>query len=252
MRSMLFSFGFHEDTVELVMSCISSTSASLLVNGSQLESFKPSRELRQGDPISPYIFILCMEFLSSLINKKCEEVKWIKVKASRGGLKFSHSFFVDDLLLYAKADRGNCEAIVDVLEEFCELTGQKISKVKSKVFFSPNTPEETKDDLVQLLEINKTSNLGKYLGFPILHKGRRRNDFQSVVERVQAKLAGWKNKCLSPAGRIMLIKAAVITIPEYTMQCYRIPVRICDEVDKLIRDFLWGSTVERKKMHMVG
>ena len=252
MRSMLFSFRFHEDTVELVMSCISSTSASLLVNGSQLESFKPSRGLRQGDPISPYIFILCMEFLSSLINKKCEEVKWIKVKASRGGLEFSHSFFVDDLLLYAKADRGNCEPIVDVLEEFCELTGQKISKVKSKVFFSPNTPEETKDDLVQLLEINKTSNLGKYLGFPILHKGRRRNDFQSVVERVQAKLAGWKNKCLSPAGRIMLIKAAVIAIPEYTMQCYRIPVRICDEVDKLVRDFLWGSTMERKKMHMVG
>ena len=139
MRSMLFSFGFHEDTVELVMSCIFSTSTFLLVNGSQLDSFEPSRGLRQGNPISPYIFILCMEFLSSLINKKCEEGKWIKVKASRGGPGFSHSFFADDLLLYAKADRGNCEAIVDVLEEFCELTGQKISKVKSKVFFSSNT-----------------------------------------------------------------------------------------------------------------
>ena len=104
---------------------------------------------------------------------------------------------------------------------------------------------------MQLLGINKTSNLGKYLGFPILHKGRRRNDFQCVVERVQAKLAGWKTKCLSPAGRIVLIKVAVTAIPEYTMQCYRIPVRICDEVDKLVRDFLWGLTVERKKMHMV-
>ena len=89
-----------------------------------------------------------MEFISSLINKKCEEGKWIKVKASRGGPGFSHSFFADDLLLYAKADRGNCEAIVDVLEELCELTRQKISRVKSKVFFFPNTSEETKDDLV--------------------------------------------------------------------------------------------------------
>ena len=147
-RSMLFSFGFHEDTVELVISCISSTSASLLFNGNQLESFNPFRGLRQGDPISPYIFVLYMEFLSSLINKKCEEGKWVKVKASRGGPGFSHSFFANDFLLYAKADWGNYEAIVDVLEEFCELTGQKISKVKSKVFFSPNTPKETKEELV--------------------------------------------------------------------------------------------------------
>ena len=182
------------------MSCISSTSTTLLFNGSQLETFNPSKGLRQGDPISPYIFILCMEFLSSLINKKCEDGNWVKVKASHGGLGFSHSFFADDLLFYAKVDRGNYEAIVDVLEEFCVLTGQKISKAKSKVFFSPNIPEETKEELVLLLGINEASNLGKYLGFPILHKGRRRNDFQFVVERVQVKLAGWKTKCLSLAG----------------------------------------------------
>lgn len=76
-----------------------------------------------------------MEFLSSLINKNCEDGKSAKVKASHGGPGFSHSFFADDLLLYAKANRGNCKAVVDVLEEFCVLTGQKISKVKSKVFF---------------------------------------------------------------------------------------------------------------------
>ena len=215
--------------------------------GASLKRLISKRGLRQGDPLSPYIFIVCMEFVSSLINKKCEDGNWVKVKASHGGLGFSHSFFADDLLFYAKVDRGNYEAIVDVLEEFCVLTGQKISKAKSKVFFSPNIPEETKEDLVLLLGINETSNLGKYLSFPILHKGRRRNDFQFMVERVQVKLAGWKTKCLSLASRLVLIKAAVTVIPEYTMQCYRILVRICDEVDKLVRNFLWGSTVERKK-----
>ena len=193
-----------------------------------------------------------MEFLSSLINKKCEDGKWRKVKASRGGPGISHTFFVDDLLLFAKADYENCEAIVEVLEEFCVLTGHKISKAKSKVFFSPNTLSETKEEIVQLLGINETSNLGKYLGFPILHKGRCRNDFQFVVEKVKAKLVDWKTKCLSPAGRLVLIKAAMTAIPEYTTQCYKIPVRFCDEVEKLVRNFPWGSTVEIKKMHMVG
>ena len=72
------------------------------------------------------------------------------------------------------------------------------------------------------------------------------------MERVQAKLAGWKSKCLSPAGRLVLIKAAVSSIPEYTMQYYELPVKVCKDVDKLTRDFLWGSVVEKKKLHLVG
>ena len=100
-RNMLFSLGFHQDTIDLILSCISSTNVSLLLNGSQLEEFQPSRGLRQGDPISPYIFILCMEFLSTLIHKKCEEGDWTRVKASRNGPGFSHIFFADDLLLFA-------------------------------------------------------------------------------------------------------------------------------------------------------
>ena len=83
-----------------------------------METFHPSRGLRQGDPISHYIFILCMDFLSSLINKKCEDGKWNKVKASQGGLGFSHTFFADDLLLYTKVDHKNSEAIAKVLDEF--------------------------------------------------------------------------------------------------------------------------------------
>lgn len=69
------------------------------------------RGLKQGDPISPYIFILCMELLSSLINKKCKDENWDKVKASRNGPGFSHMYFADDLLLFAKSNQGNCEAI---------------------------------------------------------------------------------------------------------------------------------------------
>ena len=92
-RNVLCSLGFQNATVELILSCISFTSISLLFNGEQLEEFEPSRGLRQGDPIFPYIFILCMELVSSLINKKCEDGDWDKVKASRNGLGFSYMFF---------------------------------------------------------------------------------------------------------------------------------------------------------------
>ena len=100
--------------------------------------------------------------------------------------------------------------------------------------------------------IGETHNLGKYLGFPIIHKGRRRNEFHFVVERVQAKLAGWKSKCHSPAGRLVLIKATVSSIPEYNMQCYKIPTKVCEDVNKLTRNFLWGSTAEKRKLYPLG
>ena len=72
------------------------------------------------------------------------------------------------------------------------------------------------------------------------------------MERVQAKLAGWKSKCLSPVGRLVLIKATVSSILEYNMQCYKFPAKVCEDVNKLTRDFLWGSTMEKKKLHLVG
>ena len=120
------------------MSCVSSSSISILVNGGALEPFYPSRGIRQGDSLSPYLFILCMEVLGALIEEKCKDKLWNSVKASQGGLEFSHVFFVDDLMLFAEADRKNCMAIREVLDSFCELSGQKINNEKSRVYFSPN------------------------------------------------------------------------------------------------------------------
>nr|POE78861.1 aaa-atpase [Quercus suber] len=251
-RNMLASLNFHMDTVNLVLSCISTTSVSLLFNGEQLDEFQPSRGLRQGDPISPYIFILCMEFLSALINKKCEEGVWGRVKALRNGPGFSHIFFTDDLLLFAKATQENCEAIFEVLEEFCSATGLKISREKPKVFFSPTVSTEDRVNLTNQLDICETNNLGNYLGFPLRHKGRNRNEFLFIIDRVQAKLAGWKSNCLSPVGRLVLLKAVVTPIVEYFMQCCKLPIRVSERIDKLTRDFLWGSNDERQRMHMVG
>ena len=147
-RIMLVSLGFHFDIVDLILSFISSTSASLLFNKSQIGEIFPSCSLRQGIPISPYIFILCMEFLNTLINLKCDEGSWKKIKASRNGSGFSHIFFADDLLLFAKTDESNIEAIVVVLDEFCRLTGLKISKAKSKILFSPNVATEKKREIL--------------------------------------------------------------------------------------------------------
>lgn len=124
--------------ISLIINCVSSSLISVLFNGGAVKPFLPSRGIWQGDPLSPYLFILCMEILVSLIIEKCKANLWDPITASRWGIAFSHLFFADDLMLFAKADRKNCMAMRDALDTFCALSGQKINKEKSQVFFSPN------------------------------------------------------------------------------------------------------------------
>ena len=153
------------------MSYISTVSTSILFNGGMLVPIKPSRGIKQGDPLSPYIFILCMEFLGQLIDKKCSEKLWNPVKASKSGPKFSHLFFADDLMLFAKANQANCIAIKEVIDLFYEKFGQSVSQSKSRVFFSLNVDIESREEMCSLLEFRSTSTIGKYLGIPIKHRG---------------------------------------------------------------------------------
>ena len=122
-RDTLKLFKFPSHLISLIMSCVSTTSISILLNGGTGDAFHPLRGIRQGDPLSPYLFISCMEVLRALIKGKCCVKLWNPIKASQGGPDFSHLFFSDDLMLFARADRKNYIAIKEVLNSFCDLFG---------------------------------------------------------------------------------------------------------------------------------
>ena len=122
---VLQAFHFPPNLIKVIMSCVTSTRISILFNGGALEPFKLSRELRQGDQISPYLFILCMEFLGHSIEEKCVNGDWVLLKASRENIGISHLFFADDLILFVKVEEKACEAISKLLNKFCEESGQK-------------------------------------------------------------------------------------------------------------------------------
>ncbi|KAL0001314.1 hypothetical protein SO802_015095 [Lithocarpus litseifolius] len=132
--------GFHERWINLIMHCITIVSYSVLVNGVAYRSIVPSRGLRQGDPLSPYLFLLCADGFSSLIGDATRNKMLNGVSICRGCPMISHLFFADDSLLFCKTSRQECQKLIEVLE-LCEAaSGQKISADKSSVFFSHNTP----------------------------------------------------------------------------------------------------------------
>ena len=144
---MLFRVNFPSNLIQLIMSCVTSVSTSILFHGGVLDSFHPSRGIKQGDPLSPYLFIMCMDFLGQLIEEKCSGKFWNSVKASRNGLAFSHLVFADDVVLFAKANLKNYRAIRKVLETFYRTSGQSVGEAKTRVFFSPNVDQDTKESL---------------------------------------------------------------------------------------------------------
>ena len=235
---VLQAFHFPPKNSKIIMSCVTSMSTSILVNGGALEKFEPTRGIRQGDPLSPYIFILCMEYLGHLIEQKCVSGGWTPLKASKNNVGFSNLLFADDIILFSKADAIGCEAISDVLEKFCRESGQKISHDKSRIYFSPNVSDELKEEISERLGVRETNNIGKYLGFPLKHRRVPRNPYKFIVERVMSKLARWKAKFLSFAGRAVLIKSVMLAVPNHIMQGAVLPVHVCEKLDKINRDFL--------------
>ena len=166
-RDMLIWVNLPLDIIDLIMSCVSTVSTSILFNGETLDPIFPSRGIRQGDPISPYLYILCMDYLGQLIEEKGSGNLWHPVKASQSGPTFSHLFFADDLILFAKADGVNSVAIRDVLDTFYSISSEMVSEAKSKVYFYPNVDKDTRESLCDILGFASTPFLGKYLGFSL-------------------------------------------------------------------------------------
>lgn len=243
--------GLSAQWVGWIMQCVSGPTMNLLWNGEKTETFRPSRGLRQGDPISPYLFVLCMERLCHLIGKSIVDKKWKPIKLSRGGPELSHVCFADDLILFAEASVAQIRIIRGVLETFCTASGQKVSLEKSKIFFSDNVSRELGKEISDESGISSTRDLGKYLGMPVLQRRMNKETFSTVIERVTARLSGWKSHVLSLAGRITLTKAVLSSIPVHSMSSVMLPKSTLVYLDKVSRSFLWGSTAQRRKQYLL-
>ncbi|XP_050229329.1 uncharacterized protein LOC126678474 [Mercurialis annua] len=235
----------------VIMSCVSSTSMSILWNGCNLEAFSPSCGIRQGDPISPYLFVLCIERLAQMINMECHNKKWKPLTMGRDCPGLSHLFFADDLLLFGEASMGQVEIITRLLEIFCTSYGQRINKEKSKVLFSPNVPHASKILWANKLGFSNTDDLESYLGVPLLHGRYTKKHAAGVMNRIRTRLSNWNAKSLLLAGRSSLINSVLSAVPIYTMQTTALTKNSCNEIESKCRQFLWGSSTESRKINLI-
>ena len=241
LKSVMERMGFYSKWVSIIMECISTVSYSILVNGEPHGYIQPTRGLRQGDPLSPYLFLLCAEGLHSLIHKAKLAGDLQGVSISRGGPKITHLFFADDSLLFCKAKTDDVAQIQAILNEYEQASGQEINRQKTTIFFSKSTPQRDKEIIQDMLGVHAIKQYERYLGLPSFLGRAKYSTFAQIKERVWSKLKGWKEKLMSQAGREILIKSVAQAIPTYAMSCFRLPKRLIQEIEVLIRRFWWGQ-----------
>jgi hypothetical protein len=131
----MIRLGFELRWVHLIITCIRSVTYSVVVNGNSVGNIRPTRGIREGDPISPNLFLLCMEFLSTLLFKEEQRGVLTGVPTSPKGPWLSHLFFADDSLLFCKANSVEWRRLMKILGIYEARSGQKLNLNKTSIFF---------------------------------------------------------------------------------------------------------------------
>ncbi|KAF5481094.1 hypothetical protein F2P56_001779 [Juglans regia] len=240
LETVMRKIGFNSRWIALILRCVSTVSYSLLINGIPQSNFQPSRGIRQGDPLSPYLFILCSEALTQLINKAELARQITGIPIAMGKLYITHLFLADDCMLFYQAVEMEWRKMLEIVNQYEEVSGQRINKNKSSLFFSKNTNLSSKNFLTSMAGIRGTNSQDKYLGLPALVCRSRCKEFKAILDRVSTKMNHWKHKFLSQAWREIMLKVVIQAIPTYSMRVFKLPKSLLRQLYSLIKGYWWG------------
>jgi hypothetical protein len=235
LEAIMNRLGFAQPWIKVVMNMIKSVSFSVLFNAEKLEQFKPSRGIRQGDPISPYLFLIAVEGLSCLLKSVPQSSAFVGVQVAPTAPVVNHLLFADDSLLLFKASAEGAVEVSNLVNTYCNASGQRINNDKSSIFFSKGCPQAVRDNIKNTLNVHDEQLSDRYLGIPTDVGQSKNGTFKYLRDRVWEKIKGWMEKLLSYAGKEVLIKAVAQAIPVYSMSCFRLPRGICESVKSMIR-----------------
>ncbi|KAJ0475516.1 putative RNA-directed DNA polymerase [Helianthus annuus] len=216
---MLGQMNFPEKWKRWIMSIVSSARASVLVNGSPTQEFTCSRGLRQGDPLSPFLFVLAMEALTGIMKKACDTGMFKGLGLSANGM---------------------------LLFEF----GFESESEKSSLY-GVGVDDNQVQLMANMLGCARGSLPFKYLGLQVGANMNLTKNWDPVVEIFKRRLALWKANTISFGGRITLVSSVLNALPTYYFSLFKAPLGVIKKLEKLRREFLWGSNPEKEKMKWV-
>ncbi|GKV24214.1 hypothetical protein SLEP1_g33851 [Rubroshorea leprosula] len=245
---MMLRMGFNDTWRKWIQECLQSSMISILINGSPTKQFPVSKGLRQGDLLSPFLFLIVVEGLNGLVSSAIEKEMYKGVLIGDGEVTVTHLQFADDTIFFGEASEDNIGVIKCIMRTFELASGLKINYGKSQI-----VGVEAEEGWIEKMAYKLCCKVGefpmKYLGIPIGGNHRKLAMWQPLVDSFKRKLASWKGRHLSLAGRVTLINSVLSSLLVFLMSVYLIPKGILKSIDKIHRSFLWGREGVEKKIN---
>ncbi|XP_059306149.1 uncharacterized protein LOC132057525 [Lycium ferocissimum] len=246
---LMRKMGFCELWIDLIYKHISSNWYSLIINGTRQGFFKSERGLRQGDPISPSLFVICAEFLSKKLNKLNGNADFKGFYMNKKGPKINHLAFADDIILFSSGCRKSLMLLMETLQTYEEVSGQLINRHKSSVSLASNV-EQGAINRVELITgmVHKNFPI-KYLGCPLFNGRKNAAVFSEMMNRVLSKINGWHTRFLSSGGKAVLIRHVLLALPIHMLAAVHPPKSVMNQMEKMLNKFFWGGSEEKNNYH---
>ena len=188
LKQVMIKLGFAEPCINLIMRCITTSSFSIIINGTTKGIIHPQRGLRQACPLSPYLFLMCTEAFSNMLQR-AKEKKVIHGLKLNKDITISHFLFADNNLIFTRASESDCMHLKIIFQCYAASSGQLFNYEKSSMFFSSNITNSVITAIKNIFQLNVVSRHEKYLGLPSMVGRKRSGFFNDIKLRVFSKIA---------------------------------------------------------------
>ncbi|KAL0346395.1 UNVERIFIED_CONTAM: hypothetical protein Scaly_1655500 [Sesamum calycinum] len=245
--AILEKMGFPARFIALIKHAIEHCWFTILVNGESSDFFKSSQGLRQGDPISPALFILASEALSRGLNHLLAQNPDMLYQTGCK-TRVTHLAYADDIIIFTRCEEQSLNKLMQFLNLYGNQSGQKINHSKS--FFTPGKKVYLIAHIIKSITGFNLKHLPiTYLEAP-LHKGHKEKIlFEPLIDKIRNRISGWEHRHLSQGGRLQLIKSVLSSMPIYLLQVLSPPAGTLQKTEQLFAKFFWGSNIDHKKIH---
>lgn len=238
----LSSFDLPPPLLNLLKACVCTTSFTVGYNGVVNGSFKGKRGLRQGDPLSPYLFVIAMNCLSMMPDQEAR-LGNLSYHHHCRKTRLTHLSFTDDLMIFIDGSLDSVQRVLQIFHEFEKRSGLAVSLQKSSFFSSDISQEEISTIQVSTGMPHRTLPM-KYLGVPMVTKKLTLHDCEPMLHQIKLRFSSWSAKALSFAGRLLLIKTVIAGITTFWCSSFLLPKACINKINSLCGLFLWNGNIE--------
>ncbi|XP_058783416.1 uncharacterized protein LOC131658099 [Vicia villosa] len=208
------------------------------------------RGLRQGDPISQFLFLIAVEGFNMLMKKAVDSGKYSGYKFEKGEERFTHLQYADDTLIIGEKSWSNIRTIKANLLLFEVMSGLKVNFNKSKLV-GVNIRHRWLEEASHIMSCQMGSIPFKYPGLPIGANSKQIETWYPAIEVVKSKLSRWRNQCLSFGGRVVILKSVLTAIPVYFLSFFKAPAGIISKLESIFKKFLWGGSDNERRINWI-